>query len=161
MPNDTDNQQDSVHLYVSERKKRKPEEVKLQPPLTPMIDVTFQLLLYFLLTSTFRKDEGQIPGTLPATTGQAMEKPLQHKTIKVKIAAMGVFRDQVQYTIGSKSLDDPKELLLLLQRRCKSQGADTPVVIDPGPRARWKYVVNAYNQAVHAKFKNIGFAPSG
>ena len=161
MPSATNNPQDGVHLYVPERKKRKPEEPKLQPPLTPMIDVTFLLLLYFLLTSTFRKDEGQIPGTLPATTGQAAEKPLLHKTIKIKIAEMGVFRDQVQYTIGSKSLNDPGQLYALLQRRWESQGEQTPVVIDPSPRVRWKFVVDAYNQAVHAKFKNIGFVPSG
>ena len=161
MPGETNNQQDSVHSYVPERKKRKREDVKLQPPLTPMIDVTFQLLLYFLLTSTFRKDEGQIPGTLPATTGQSAERPLQHKTIKIKMAAVGLFRDQVQYTIGSKSLNDPRQLYALLQSRRESQGPQTPVVIDPSPRVRWKYVVDAYNQAVHAKFKNIGFVPSG
>ncbi len=161
MPGETNTQQDSVHVYVPERKKRKREDVKLQPPLTPMIDVTFQLLLYFLLTSTFRKDEGQIPGSLPATTGQAVERPLQHKTIKIKIAAMGLFRDQVQYTIGSKSLSDPEQLYDLLQRRKETQGDQTPIVIDPSPRVRWKYVVDAYNQAVHAKFKNIGFVPSG
>jgi len=77
------------------------------------------------------------------------------------MAATGVFRDQVQYTIGTKSLNDPKQLYDLLQRRWKSQGAETPVVIDPDPRVRWKYVVNAYSQAVRAKFKNIGFVPSG
>ena len=37
----------------------------LQPPLTPMIDVTFQLLLFFLLTCEFRPTEGVIPGSLP------------------------------------------------------------------------------------------------
>ena len=33
--------------------------------MTPMIDVTFQLLLFFLLTCEFRESEGMIPGTLP------------------------------------------------------------------------------------------------
>ena len=127
MPSETNKQRDSVHSYVPERKKRKREEAKLQPPLTPMIDVTFLLLLYFLLTSTFRKDEGQIPGTLPATTGQSVEKPLQHKTIKIRIAAMGLFRDQVQYTIGSKSLNDSRRLYDLLLRRWESQGGQTPI----------------------------------
>jgi len=104
MPSETNTQQDSTHTYLPERKKRKREDVKLQPPLTPMIDVTFQLLLYFLLTYSVRKDEGQIPGTLPSTTGQSAQKPLQHKTIKIKMAATGVFRDQVQYTIDRKSV---------------------------------------------------------
>ena len=38
---------------------------KMQPPLTPMIDVTFLLLLFFLLATTFRQAEGQIAGALP------------------------------------------------------------------------------------------------
>ena len=77
------------------------------------------------------------------------------------MAPMGVLKDQVQYTIGTKSLNDPKDLFDLLQRHWESKGAETPVVIDPDPGVRWKYVVDAYNQAVHAKFKNIGFVPSG
>ena len=35
-----------------------------QPPLTPMIDVTFLLLVFFILTSTFRQMEGQLPGAI-------------------------------------------------------------------------------------------------
>lgn len=35
-----------------------------QPPLTPMIDVTFLLLLFFILTFTFRQMEGQLPGAI-------------------------------------------------------------------------------------------------
>jgi len=38
---------------------------KPQTPMTPMIDVTFQLLLFFIMTFEFRQSEGMIPGTLP------------------------------------------------------------------------------------------------
>jgi len=43
----------------------RPRGTKAAPPLTPMIDVTFQLLLFFLLACQFRPQEGSLPGTLP------------------------------------------------------------------------------------------------
>jgi biopolymer transport protein ExbD len=43
----------TVH-HVSQRTKRGRLKPKMAPPLTPMIDVTFLLLLYFLLTINFR-----------------------------------------------------------------------------------------------------------
>lgn len=50
--------------YESQRKRRRPPKPKVQPPLTPMIDCVFQLLLFFLISSSFR-DEGIIPGAIP------------------------------------------------------------------------------------------------
>jgi biopolymer transport protein ExbD len=35
------------------------------------------------------------------------------------------------------------------------------VVIRPRGDVRWKYVIDVFNAAVHAKFKKIGFAASG
>ena len=46
---------DETTHYESARKKRARPKAKMQPPLTPMIDVTFQLLLFFLLSFTFRQ----------------------------------------------------------------------------------------------------------
>jgi biopolymer transport protein ExbD len=33
-----------------------------------------------------------------------------------------------------------------------------PVMIMPAVNVRWEHVVNAFNQAVRAKFKKIGFS---
>ena len=41
--------EDSVH-YVPPRKKRKQGSGKMQPPLTPMIDVVFQLIIFFIVS---------------------------------------------------------------------------------------------------------------
>ena len=40
-----------------------------QPPLTPMIDVVFQLLIYFILTLHFKEVEGQLLSQLPKEKG--------------------------------------------------------------------------------------------
>jgi len=42
--------------YVPPRKKRQPARPDIQPPLTPMIDVTFQLILFFILVGQVASD---------------------------------------------------------------------------------------------------------
>ncbi len=144
--------------YVPERKRRAPRRTKLQPPLTPMIDVTFQLLLYFLLTSTFRPDEGQIPGTLPARGAGAVAKDNPLPRVRIVLRPRGADRRQVQYEVDRITVDREEELYRVLLGRRKVVTAEAPVEIRPDAYVRWDYVVAAFNAAVRAKFKNIGFA---
>ncbi|MCD4824604.1 MAG: biopolymer transporter ExbD [Phycisphaerae bacterium] len=147
---------DTVH-YVSERKKRGREEAKLQPPLTPMIDVTFQLLLYFLVTSTFAKDEGQIPGTLPG----GPKTPSKTRPVRIVLSPIGVHLDKVQYELsGLAPIRRVEELASVLVGQRVKYGDEVPVIIKADPNVRWEYVVEAFNAASNAKFKKIGFAPS-
>jgi biopolymer transport protein ExbD len=50
-------------------KRRKREEDKASPDLTPMIDVTFQLLIFFILCTRFRHDERNFQTDLPRKEG--------------------------------------------------------------------------------------------
>ena len=151
---------DTTH-YVSERKKRGRKEAKLQPPLTPMIDVTFQLLLYFLLTSTFAKDEGQIPGTLP---GGGTPPPETLIPIRIVLSPIGVNFENAQYELaGLAPIIKAEELAVVLKGKAQALGTarreKIPVVVKADPSVRWEYVVEAFNAARNAKFKRIGFAP--
>ncbi|MDY6914012.1 MAG: biopolymer transporter ExbD [Planctomycetota bacterium] len=148
----------TVH-YVSARKKRGRPKPKMQPPLTPMIDVTFQLLLFFLLTFTFREAEGQIPSRLPIgdiTKGH----DVKIDPIFVVIRPAG---DQAIYEMSgiNVGIHGPEELYRTLMGRQRALGSkEVPVVIKPRGDVAWQHVVEAFNQAIRAKFKNIGFAPS-
>ena len=149
--------------YVSQRKLRGRKKAKLQPPLTPMIDVTFQLLLYFLLTCTFRPDEGQIPGSLPSEVGVTTQQTAPLKPIRVVLQPRGQNRQSVQYEVDNlPPIDHPSELYRVLMGRQEAIGSnEVPVVIHARGDVRWKFVVEVFNAAVRAKFKNIGFAPTG
>ena len=147
---------DSVH-YVSPRKKRPRAKPKMQPPLTPMIDVTFQLLLFFILTFTFKQSEGLIPGTLPqgdiSNAPPAVDKPIY---IMVKFAS-GEPKTPVYEIPGmSRRITQPGELYDYLMGQ--KQIAERAVVVQPWANVRWEHVVNAFNQAVRAEYKKIGFA---
>jgi len=152
---------ETVH-HISQRAKRGRPKPKMSPPLTPMIDVTFLLLLYFLLTMNFRQAEGQIPGSLPkqGTAGISIQNELK-LPVYIELRPTGVINEGVVYEmIGIQGLmRDPQELYDRLMARKKRVASDEiPVVIKVRAGVRWQYVVEAFNQAVRAKFKNIGFA---
>jgi biopolymer transport protein ExbD len=127
-----------------------------------MVDVAFQMLLFFLLTSCFRPPEGQIPGTLPRGQGpgvgavdQAIVKPLR---IALRPAEEGVV-----YELGNSAVfTDPDGLYQALIARQKAFGSnEVPVIIQPRWDVPWQYVVEADNQAHRAKFKTIGINLAG
>jgi biopolymer transport protein ExbD len=137
---------------------------KIQPPLTPMIDVTFLLLLYFILTANVSPEEGNIPGTLPREAGIAAQQEVPLKPVRITLLPMGRTSDAVQYALADEgiSLQSPTQLYERLLARREALGTDEiPVIIDPRGGVRWKFVLEAYNQAVRAKYKNVGFAPAG
>ena len=153
---------DDVNHYVSERNKRAPKPAKVQPPLTPMIDVTFQLLLYFLLTSTFQPNEGEIPGSLPRAGAQASDDP-PLKPIRVTLSPEGMMAENAQYQVGNLApVTTPEELFnALAGQKQLNPDADVPVVIKPQGDVRWQFVTEVFNAAVRAKFRKIAFATSG
>jgi hypothetical protein len=54
---------------MARRKKRGAREEKASPDLTPMIDVTFQLLIFFILATRFKVDERNHKVELPLDEG--------------------------------------------------------------------------------------------
>jgi len=149
---------ESVH-YVPPRKKRGQAKPKMQPPLTPMIDVTFQLLLFFLLTFTFRQAEGLIPGSLPGHQGVAQDDPVPPIVIDVVVPLDMVNADAGAFLIENDRYDNAQQLFLELKRqKLELQSDRRPVVIKPAPGVRWQHVVDAFSQGVNAKYKKVGFA---
>ena len=152
---------ETVHR-VSARKKRPKPKPKMQPPLTPMIDVTFQLLLFFLLTCEFRESEGGIPGTLPAKGNiiQQVDQTPPPDPIQIRLRASHD-RSSASYEMTGVSvvINSPNELFEYLKARQDQLGTDeVPIVILPNQDVPWEFVVEAFNQAVRARYKKIGFA---
>ncbi len=154
---------ETAKRYKSQRKKRGKSKPRIQPPLTPMIDVTFQLLLFFLLTMEFRQAEGTIPGTLPQKTPAVAADVMPLKPIRITIRPSGVSSKGASYEMSGHSLgiNNPQELYEYLVAQKKRFGDELPIIIHPQPNVAWEYAVEAFNQAVRARFKNIGFTSGG
>ncbi len=153
---------DKTAHYLPPRKVRGRAKPQIRLPLTPMIDITFQLLLFFLLATEFRQTEGQIPATLPRQAGgMALSKPIE-KPLWITLRVAGQDNQDVVYEIGGQkqTVATPEKLYESLMQCRIAFGDNVPMIIQPGTNVRWEYVVEVFNQAVRAKFRNIGF-PSG
>ncbi len=63
------------------RKKKKFEEVK--PDMTPMIDVTFLLLIFFIVTLKFKVLEGRLDAALPKDRGTSTSQAEEVEKIDI------------------------------------------------------------------------------
>lgn len=154
---------------VEHRKKRHaPPPPKYQPNLTPLIDVLFLLLLFFLLGTKFRQEEGQIPSSLPqlgSSAQRALESALPPQ-VRLSVDPQGAANENATYTLAGSALpiltpDDLYKKLAALRETYGPAADDTPVIINARGDVRWEYVVEAFNQAARAKFKNIAFGSGG
>jgi len=119
-----------------------------------MIDVTFQLLLFFLLACEFRGSEGRIPGTLPGIPGGARFDPITVTLCRSANDASAYYR----LNGLTEAITSPQQLYDRLRERQAALGTrDVPVVIHPNANVPWEFVVEAFNQAVRAEFTRIGF----
>ena len=151
------------HVTASKRRKKKKAPADMQTQMTPMIDVTFQLLLFFIMTFEFRESEGTIPGTLPAkgSIAQQVSDTPPPDPITIKVLPSGGNRLSASYEMSGIGtvIQTVQELGALLKARQEKIGSkEVPIVIFPNQDVPWGFVVEAFNQATKAGFEKIGFA---
>lgn len=91
-----------------------PPEDSPKPDVSSLVDVSFLLLLFFLVTATIEKKEQELTTVIPATAGTPVP-PIQ--TVRVEIDKMGVVRigEPGFLDVVSESPED-RELSLLGRR---------------------------------------------
>ncbi len=67
------------------RRRKVEEEVPMDLNMTPMIDVVFQLLIFFMLTMHFKEVEGKLLSQLPKDKGLAPTHVLQPELQEIRI----------------------------------------------------------------------------
>jgi len=146
--------------HTGTKSRRQRPAARLQPPLTPMIDVTFQLLIFFLLTMTFRQAEGQILGSLPRIGGIVEGQSVQLEPVFIVVTPADAGRERCIYEItgAQDPMATPSELYDALVSRRRQIQADEPVIIRPEANVPWQFVVEAFNQAIRAGYAKVGFA---
>ena len=148
--------------------------------LAPMMDVMFNLLVFFLVTTSFTLPEGLLAAKLPRTTGISQDRQLSVPVVPIKIflepaANVGARHaspsfDESTTTIkvstslttesATRLIQNFEDLYSFMNALSKNPGftPETPVIIAAKSKTNWQTVVNAYNTAMRAKFKNIVFA---
>ena len=75
----------------------------ISPDITPLIDIVFLLLIFFLVSSVFKKEENHLQINLPQTKGEKIIKKDEMITLSLK---------EEKLFINDKKLEVPLELFL-------------------------------------------------
>ncbi|MEZ6133834.1 MAG: biopolymer transporter ExbD [Pirellulaceae bacterium] len=140
------------------RRPRRPLEIMM----TPMIDVIFLLLVFFLATSSFQLIEQLMPSglsQLSSPTGnsaQAPPEPTQDQLDQVIVKLEHTEAGTIANLNGAR-LAELAHLRPRLQAISEAR-PDVPVVIDPDPEVQAREVITAYDWARMAGLSRVYLA---
>ncbi len=161
---------DSTIHFETPRKKRQRNASVMSVNLTPAIDITFNLLIFFLVATTFKTAEGILPSEVPTDQGILDATPLPISPIKIRIHQIGEGPSDYRIAIDNWRRQPATflDLTPLLEGLLDKPGfdQDTPVVVFPEGDVRWDHVVNCFNAIRRVNvgagtdrfFRNIVFA---
>jgi biopolymer transport protein ExbD len=134
------------------------EKVELQ--IAPLIDVVFLLLIYFMVTASLVKKEGDISFTLPARVDQAdsIDMPIE---VQIEIAPKGeVIVEGMIFKSDDRDLDTLVLRLMEFREAAASSGSELIVNIMPDNEALHGRIVDVMSACAAAKVRNTSFSMS-
>jgi biopolymer transport protein ExbD len=148
--------------------------------ITPMLDMTFQLLAFFILTFHPSDLEGQMDLLLPAKEESASQAtprpdvlPKTEEELELEPDLTVIVRTQqdgihdgiisnltVQTSSGQKSLGrDRKDLLKYLKEVRKTATNPDVIKLQGDGKLKWKAIVEVMDTCKEAGFRDISFVP--
>lgn len=126
------------------------EELDLN--ITPLIDIVFLLLIFFMVSTTFQK-ESQLRVQLPEASRQAETDP--RNPLVIAISADG------QYALGGRTLsDNSMPALLQAMRQLAGDDRERPLVVRADARTPHQAVVRAMDAAARLGLTRLSIATS-
>jgi biopolymer transport protein ExbD len=124
--------------------------------ITPLIDVIFLLMIFFLMTINFNISEGVLENRLPQAGSQTNDDiPKDYETLKLRVKMikdqqlMKIYlQERIVYTY-----DDLLYYLDLLPD-------DILIIFDPSDNVPYEHVIGVYDTCLKSKKKNIVFSVS-
>ncbi|MHC5020256.1 MAG: ExbD/TolR family protein [Planctomycetota bacterium] len=145
------------------RKKKQPVLEDMVMDITPMIDVVFQLLIFFMVATKFKTLEGKLLAYLPKDKGLKNVKVEEQKLpIRVTLT-WNVATRQAKVYVGQSftGIADQGGLQAAQKkvRQIKATGTEK-AEIDADSKIPFRYVVETLNMLITARLKEISFAAS-
>jgi biopolymer transport protein ExbD len=150
-------------------------------PVTPMLDMAFQLLAFFVMTYHPSDLEGQMELSLPSEAITKAESPEDVKSdapadknqdLKLQANITVIVRTQrdnakagdisgitVQDDAGTNPVDSLDKLLVELKARRAAVDNKENIKIQADNKMKWKEVISVMDVCQKAGFKNISFVP--
>jgi biopolymer transport protein ExbD len=132
--------------------------------MTPMIDVVFLLLIFFLTTSSFEKIEMLLPSSVTeasdattAGTAEATTEPSQTEVDEVIVQLKTGPQGEPQITLNEQPLSGLPELTQKLAAIRKVR-RDVPVILEPTDNIATLHVIETYDTIRQIGFSSVFLA---
>ena len=140
-------------------------KLKREPPpkaevaMTPLIDCVFLLLVFFMVSTTFHKQEADISFSLPGTASQSDAVEMPDEQIIQITEAGNVYLNDLEYDSPADS-DMPEliKTLILFRKTAEANKVPAMITIAPDDNVKQQRVVDVLNACTAAKISNVTFA---
>ena len=129
--------------------------------MTPMIDVVFLLLVFFVWTASFQAVEYLMPSRLSNMTGGTSETEVSPELLDLEQVVVRLVNDngQLSWLVNDEPLSDLQQVETRLSQVAAIRN-DLPVIVDPDPVVSIGDVIDVYDAATVAGFENVQFTTS-
>ena len=130
--------------------------------MTPMIDVVFLLLVFFVWTASFGIAERLLPSNLTRLAGAAgsSETDAEMLDFDVVIVRLELRDKQPVWTINDREQESLKAVEETLSAVAAIK-SDLPVVVDPQPAVPLGHVIDVYDISRRVGFGTVQFTATG
>lgn len=128
--------------------------------MTPMIDVVFQLLIFFVWTSSFQVIEQVLPSNLSSAAGKqesVLDQPPPEADFDQVVVRIAWDGNAPGFRINDAPVPSLAEVRSSLQRLYEVK-QDATVILHPDPNVPLEHVINSYDLAKQVRFEKVSFA---
>lgn len=129
--------------------------------MTPMIDVIFLLLVFFVCTASFQLIEKILPSRMSTTIGTEMVDPQtpppEEADFDQVVIRIGWNGTEPQYSINGSPVENFEAIQDSLSSLAQVK-VDAPLILHPDPPVPLGFVIQAYDEAKLAGFQKVSFA---
>jgi biopolymer transport protein ExbD len=135
---------------------------RLEVKMTPMIDVIFLLLIFFVCTASFSAPE-EVLAThllLPGTVDSEVPIPPELEDLEELIIEVSWREGRPLWKVFSSDYDELPQLKEKVLLKVHKLQADLPVILDVAPNVPMKNVIDVFDLCREIGFEKIQFAAS-
>jgi len=122
--------------------------------MTPLIDVIFLLLIFFIMTIHFQRPEGILANRLPEKGGQSITEQPEWEIVRLRIQLSITEGDMPAILLQDRKIHSYEELNKFLTMLPE----DVLLVVEPQARVPYRHVIGVYNTCLKAGKNNIVFS---
>lgn len=140
-------------------KLKRPPAPKAEVAMTPLIDCVFLLLVFFMVSTTFHRQEADISFSLPGTAAQSDAVEIPDEQIVQITEAGNVFLNDLEYDHpGDPDMPELVKTLILFRQTAEANKVPAMITIAPEDNVRQQRIVDVLNACAAADIVNVTFA---